>query len=249
MLWQLRQFEMTGKNVARTRTLLARGVPMFNLPAPPQFRGLHPDVPVTIYHRHLPHWRQEGATYFVTFRLEDALPQAKLRELRGLRQQWEATHPPPRSKTDWQNYAREVTQRAEHWLDQGYGACHFREPRFAQLLSSALLHFQEQRYFVSCFVIMPNHCHLVIRPYPGHDLEGLLGVCKGYVAREVNRALNRTGALWQQESYDRIVRDEEHLYKVIQYIGRNPAQAGLAKARWVRWIHPTWAQAGCNFES
>ena len=28
----------------------------------------------------LPHWRQDGVTYFVTFRLADSLPQAKLDE-------------------------------------------------------------------------------------------------------------------------------------------------------------------------
>jgi hypothetical protein len=60
-------------------------VETFNLTAPPHFRGLHPDLPVTAYHRHLPHWRQQGATYFVTFRLGDALPQSKLRLLKRMR--------------------------------------------------------------------------------------------------------------------------------------------------------------------
>src|SRR4051794_6353839 len=38
---------------------------MWNLPAPPGFQGLHPHKPLTVYVRHLPHWRQDGATYFV----------------------------------------------------------------------------------------------------------------------------------------------------------------------------------------
>jgi putative transposase len=53
------------------------------------------------YTRHLPHWRQAGATYFVTFRLADALPEAKLTELNNLREHWEYMHPEPRSKADW----------------------------------------------------------------------------------------------------------------------------------------------------
>jgi REP element-mobilizing transposase RayT len=222
---------------------------MFNLAAPPQFRGLHPDVPVRVYYRHLPHWRQDGATYFVTFRLADALPQEKLRQLQELRRQWEITHPPPRSKEQWEDYARQLTQRAERWLDEGYGVCHFREPRLAQLLADALLHFQDKRYFLSCFVVMPNHCHLVIRPFSGHDLEDLLGVCKGYVARKVNKATNGSGPFWQDESYDRIVRGEEHLYRVVQYVGRNPANAGLRANESLRWIHPTWQQSGWGFEA
>ena len=62
---------------------------MWNLPTPPGFQGLYPDMPVTIYHRHLPHWRQDGATYFVTFRLADSLPQSKLDELATLKKEWE----------------------------------------------------------------------------------------------------------------------------------------------------------------
>jgi REP element-mobilizing transposase RayT len=221
---------------------------MFNLPPPPNFAGLDPHVPATVYYRNLPHWRQEGATYFATFRLDDALPQEKLRQLQGLRKEWEATHPPPRAAKDWEEYAREVTSRAERWLDEGHGACYFRKPECARLLADSLLHFQDQRYFLSCYVVMPNHCHLVIRPHPEHALEHILQVCKGYVARQINLAVGREGTLWQEESYDRIIRDEEHLYRVVQYIGRNPARAGLPRDCWVRWIHPTWQQAGWDFE-
>src|SRR5438270_11212711 len=70
---------------------------MWNLPAPPGFQGLDPDKPVTVYQRHLPHWRQDGATYFVTFRLADALPQSKLDELAELQAAWERQHPPCRT--------------------------------------------------------------------------------------------------------------------------------------------------------
>ena len=42
---------------------------------PPGFRGLDPDKRIRIYTRHLPHRRQDGATYFVTFRLADSLPE------------------------------------------------------------------------------------------------------------------------------------------------------------------------------
>ena len=71
-------------------------VEVFNLPPPPGFRGLQPDIPVKMYQRHLPHWRQKGATYFVTFRLADALPQSKLDLLKRWRETWEREHPSPR---------------------------------------------------------------------------------------------------------------------------------------------------------
>ena len=54
-------------------------------PAPPGFTPFDLNKSVRRYIRHLPHWRQDGTTYFVTFRLADSLPDAKLKELRTLR--------------------------------------------------------------------------------------------------------------------------------------------------------------------
>ncbi len=115
---------------------------------PPGFRGLDPNKRVRIYTRHLPHWRQEGATYFVTFRLADSLPEAKLIEIKNHRAWWEHTHPEPRSEKDWEEYAREVARRTEAWLDQGHGACHFREPRWANDLRDRLHHSQNEQCHV-----------------------------------------------------------------------------------------------------
>ena len=71
---------------------------------------------------------------------------------------------------------------------------------------------------------------------------------KGVTARHINAARGVNEPLWENECYDRIVRDEEHLWRVIQYIGRNPRLAGLAtQAAWRRWIHPKWIAAGWRF--
>jgi putative transposase len=60
---------------------------MWNLAIPPGFQGLRENLDLKVYMRHLPHWRQDGATYYVTFRLADSLPQSKLDELAGLRKE------------------------------------------------------------------------------------------------------------------------------------------------------------------
>ena len=135
----------------------------------------------------------------------------------------------------------------ERWLDEGAGACQFNEERFANEMARAVLHFQDKRFFVGCYVVMPNHLHLVIRPRDGHKLEELIGAMKGVVARYVNRELGRNGALWQQECFDRIIRDEEHLFNEVQYIGKNPRLAGLPREKWFRWVHPDWEKAGWGF--
>jgi REP element-mobilizing transposase RayT len=219
----------------------------FNMPTPPNFRGLHPDLPLRTYHRHLPHWRQEGATYAVTFRQSDSIPQAHLQSLKRWRSIWEQQHPEPRTEIEWKQFAKEITNKTERWIDEGYGSCVFRESRFSRMMSDSLLHFQNQRHFTSSFVVMPNHVHAVIRPMSSFELEDCLQRIKQYVSTHINRTLKKEGVLWEEESYDRIVRDEEHLWKVVQYIGRNPKKAGIPVEQWVRWIHPDWQAAGWDF--
>jgi REP element-mobilizing transposase RayT len=218
-----------------------------NLDPPPGFRGLNPHLPVRIYTRNLPHWRQDGATYFVTFILGDALPRTKKDELKAIRREWEHRHPAPRDEATWTAYAKTVFGKVEKWMDSGYGRCWFRRPEFAAELNRAILHFHDRRYGIGCFVIMPNHCHLVIRPFELYKLEDEVGSMKSVTARFVNRTESVAGELWQQESYDRIIRDEEHLYRVVQYLGANPRRAGLPRESWRRWLNPVWQSIGWDF--
>lgn len=219
------------------------------LPLPPGFKGFDPHKHLRIYTRHLPHWRQDGATYFVTFRMGDSLPESKIDELKTLRAHWEYTHPQPWTDEAWRGYAREVMRRSEVWLDEGHGVCYFQQQRWIKDMNDRLQYFNGVRYQLSCSVIMPNHCHVVIRPYDGYELEDLLGAMKGVNARNINAAIGKQGEIWEQECYDRIIRDGEHLYRVIQYIGRNPAASAKPKEKWPRWIEPGWVQAGWGFES
>lgn len=90
---------------------------MWNLPPPPGFQGLHPDKALRVYERHLPHWRQEGATYFVTAHLGDSLPEAQLRELQALREAWLRHHPEPRSSELSENsLARSWNASSDGWI-------------------------------------------------------------------------------------------------------------------------------------
>jgi len=81
-------------------------------------------------------------------------------------------------------------------------------------------------------VVMPNHVHLLVTPRPGWTLEKLTQSWKGFTSKQINAHLGREGALWQQESFDRIVRHEAHFERVVQYIARNPVKAGLVADRY-----------------
>jgi hypothetical protein len=52
----------------------------------------------------LPHWRQTGRTYFVTFRTADSLPQEKLDQWRVEHFAWQQAHPEPHSVAEWREY-------------------------------------------------------------------------------------------------------------------------------------------------
>ena len=224
---------------------------MWNLPPPPSFQGLREDLALEVYFRHMPHWRQEGATYFVTFRLDDSLPQAKLQELAAWRMEWERRHPRPQSEANWQELSREVMRSVEVWLDQGIGNCVLRDPANALVMIETLHYFDGQRYELASYVVMPNHVHLLVRPLneDEHSLENIVQSWKQFTAKHINRRLDKSGSVWQEESFDRIVRDAEHLYRCIQYIEANPSKAGLTADACPRWIRPRWEACGWKFES
>ncbi|MCI0473272.1 MAG: hypothetical protein L0Y76_06800 [Ignavibacteria bacterium] len=62
----------------------------------------------------------------------------------------------------------------------------------------------------------------------------ILRLIKGRTAREANKILNRTGAFWQHENYDHVIRNEKEMEHYIQYTLNNPVNAGLVK-NWKNW--------------
>lgn len=81
-------------------------------------------------------------------------------------------------------------------------------------------------------VVMPNHVHLLFAALenefgePFRLAEIMKGI-KGSSAYNINKLLGRKGALWEQESFDRILRYGEFEFKM-NYIRANPIVAGLA---------------------
>lgn len=222
----------------------------WNLPPPTGFQNLRDDQPITWYQQDLPHLRQDGATYFVTFRLDDSLPQSKLRELRHFRSEWMRKHPPPRSYAILDELSQEMMRRVERLLDQNLGSCILRKQELASAVAAAMQRDDGLLHELGCFVVMPNHIHAVVRPLTPatKPLEMLLQIWKGKSARDINLTQDSSGTIWQRESFDRVIRDPEHLYRVVQYIGRNPAKAGLAPDEYQLWIRPSWFEQGWKFE-
>jgi len=186
------------------------------------FMPFDPHDCAEIHSRRLPHWEQPGCTYFITFRLADSLPQDKLQQWREERSQWLKEHPQPISEEDFADYQRLFPDRLEQWLDGGYGECLLCRDDVSNIVERALRHFDGERYTLGEFVIMPNHVHVLVTPLGEHTLTDILHSWKSYTAHEINRMLQRTGLVWQEEYFDHIVRDTHSVERFAIYIAQNP---------------------------
>lgn len=191
------------------------------------FQGFDLLSEVPTAHRRLPHWRQSGVAYFITFRLADSLPQPLLRQWQEERAVWLRWHQLPWRPDEQREYEERFTNHMQEWLDAGMGECHMRRSDARAEVERCLLHFDEDRYDIDAFVLMPNHVHAIIKPAHGSELSKLLQGIKGVSASRRNKLLGYKSPFWMDESYDHIVRDAKELTAFRNYIAGNPAKAGL----------------------
>jgi REP element-mobilizing transposase RayT len=191
--------------------------------------------------RNLPHWEVAGATYFVTFRLAGSLPATVAAAWRDERERLKHETVNERadpSDTEWRRQARLLHTKFDSQLDMaGHGPIHLSYPPIAMLVVDALRHFENQRYELPAYVIMPNHVHLVLQPLPKEEvnrpwgLDEILRSIKSYTGRRANELLKSEGEFWQREYYDHLIRDQEEWGWYVEYTWNNPVAAGLCSAR------------------
>ncbi len=88
---------------------------------------------------------------------------------------------------------------------------------------------------------MPDHVHLIFTPlYDGDSLYSVAEIMQGIKsasAHKINRLLNRSGQVWQHESFDWVLRREESIHAKVEYMIQNPVRAGLVRtAAEYRWL-------------
>jgi putative transposase len=130
-------------------------------------RFLNSNERVELYRGKLPHWRQSRVIYFVTFRLYDSLPTAKLLELRQQRELWLKLNPAPWSRAQRKEYNERFNLRIQEWLDAGVGSCLLENPELKQVMDGVLKFFDRDRYELDEFCTMPNHVHVLVSPKSG----------------------------------------------------------------------------------
>ena len=140
-------------------------------------------------------------------------------------------HPEPWSDDEWEEYSLLFPVRMEEWIDAGNGECLLGCPENSKIVVECLRHFDGERYALDQFVVMPNHVHAIVAPAGSHSLSKITQTWKSFTSHEINKRLNRTGKLWQDESFDHIVRSAAQLDFYRKYIAENPVKAKLDKSR------------------
>ena len=236
--------------------------PPTSIPGIPVFKGFDLDEPWLVpgYSRNLPHLRLEGATYFVTFRQADSIPECVMRKWVEERERWQMKRgivpglmdaDPIRWKEVYfsipveerREFVREQQRRFFVELDRCHGSCVLEKAH--SVVSGALDFFHGKRVWTGDYVVMPNHVHVLVQPFPGVKLEDWLYSVKRFSAVEIGKmedvdaeATRRRGHFWQTESFDRIVRGVWELKKCRRYIEGNPGKlsAGSFVHRRMEWV-------------
>ncbi len=105
------------------------------------------------------------------------------------------------------------------------------------LVATAIRHFDGLRYDLLAYAIMDDHVHALVLLLADYSLQQILRSWKSFTANELRRLQQRVVPVWQNESFDRIVRDETELIQKMEYILGNPAKRwpDIEEYPWVGW--------------
>jgi REP element-mobilizing transposase RayT len=182
---------------------------------------------------YLPHWEMQAATYSITYRLHDSLPQHVVHALNEERRAIARLHANGRTAIDRAHIRFAFEHAIDRSLDCGHGAAHLADDRVANIVASNLEHFAGRDYELLAWCVMPNHVHVVMRVISGRALASIIHSWKSYTAKEANRILGRDGPFWSREYFDRIIRSPDDLSWTVEYVRNNPVKAGLSGWKWV----------------
>jgi REP element-mobilizing transposase RayT len=185
----------------------------------------------------LPHWECDNAIYHISFRLADSIPQSVLERLLRERECLLAN-----AKLHSKEFLEETERKAQHlyseriekYLDVGHGKCYLSKVEIAKLVVNSLTFFDNVRYRLHAWCIMPNHVHVIVEVMPINDLSKIIHSWKSYSAHRANEMLGLKGAFWQRDAYNHIIRSRKEYRFQIQYTWENPEKARLKNWQW-RW--------------
>ena len=146
--------------------------------------------------------------------------------------------PPANRRLDRQLYA-DPNQVAFVTVRAYAGSSPFLQTALSQMAIRSLVDLQQRgSCVIYAYCLMPDHLHVVLSPCPGHSALTLIDRYKGLTTHH-SWSLGWRGKLWQPRYYDHLIRREESLVAIIEYVLANPVRKGLVE-------HPeAWPWSGC----
>jgi REP element-mobilizing transposase RayT len=88
---------------------------------------------------------------------------------------------------------------------------------------------KDLRFRILCYCLMPDHLHVIV--CPGEStlaLSKFLNIFKGRTTKVFQEKENLR-KIWQRSAFDHVIRTEENLKRIIEYIRNNPVRKGMVK--------------------
>jgi putative transposase len=103
------------------------------------------------------------------------------------------------------------------------GVNHFcKSPIGTDVLESIRKYHNDQKWFCSVALLMPDHIHMIVTMSPAHELAKTVGLWKRWLARH-------SGIAWQENFFEHRLRDEQSEDDKGRYILANPVRAGFVE--------------------
>ena len=117
----------------------------------------------------------------------------------------------------------------EDYADAGHGQCFLKEPIIAKMVVDALKFFDEKKYSLIAWSVMPNHLHILMQ-IKKVALSEVIKNFKSYTAYQANEILERTRIFGAPDCFDRFIRNQKHYDYTLKYIKNNPVKAKYSQA-------------------
>ncbi|MCK6604077.1 MAG: transposase [Ignavibacteriaceae bacterium] len=188
------------------------------------------------HHRKLPHYYPAGVPIAVTFRTKDSLSRTLIEKIKReydveLKMLGQIS-----DKAEY-DYSKSVLRRKYFLIldrlcvTENNSDIDLASVENLKILTSALLFYNAEQVDIFCFSVMRNHVHVLLsirenRTDSAFSLPKFMLSVKGFTANRINKALNRSGRVWNREYYDSQMKSNEQFIKTILYILENPVKAG-----------------------
>ena len=125
------------------------------------------------------------------------------------------------SGSDTQRLKYLYSEKIEKYLDSGYGECLLRSDGALAVVRATIKHDDGKKYHIHAYGIMPNHVHVIVELKEGFLLRDVMQEWKSVSGHRINRMLSRTGALWQPDYYNHIIRTPDEYGFQMNYVFKN----------------------------